>query len=266
MTTHALPPEFDLPPERFHAQHQLLVATIAADRRQSSRVVSWKFALVAVAILVGVLLVTPALGIGSSVLDLFANDRPPSPSEAQKQTGIAPTVHLRTEYDGHEFAVITYHDARGRACVAEQVGSSGDSGLGYGCVQVQKAFANGGSVALLGPGWMQEPNRPGFDPTMWDRMWLDGVTKPNVARVEVVMTDCSTRVAPFDPASFDGNGVFLYTVPRNDLHAGIWPYKLVAYDAADRLVASELIPRPVPSTPAAREAHTQPPVPRAECR
>jgi hypothetical protein len=266
VSTHSLPPQFELPPERFQAHRELLVATVTSQqRRRAARFVRPRLVFAAAAVLLAVLLVTPAFGIGSRLLDAF-DSAPPSPSEAQKQTGVVPTVHLRTDYDGFEFAVIPYHDAQGHQCVAEQVGSSDEGkGLGYGCTQVQRLFASGSPVALLGPTWMQEPSRSGFDPTMWDRMSLHGLTKPSVARLELIMTDCSTRHVPFDPASFDGDGVFLYTVPRSDLHAGIWPYKLVAYDGAGNALSSQPIPLHRPDTPAARAAHTRAPRPLAAC-
>jgi hypothetical protein len=269
MTTHSLPPEFDLPPERFQAQRRLLVTTVASQRRRA-RVVRPRLVFLAAALLLAVLLVTPAFGIGSRLVHAFTacpvsrcGSPPSSPSEAQKQTGVAPTTHLRTDYDGVDYSVVTYKDAQGRLCVAS-LASSGEAG--YGCDQAKAQFAKGSLVALLGPSWMQEPNRPGFDPTLWDRMWLDGLTKPAVVRLDVVMTDCSTRPVSLDRDSFDGYGVFLYTVPRDDLHAGIWPYKLVAYDDAGNPLSSQIIPRDVPATPAAHAAHTRAPQPLSACR
>lgn len=261
------PPEFEIPLDRLEAQRQVLIAKAASGNERHVRVARRRLAFVGAAVLLIVLLVTPALGIGSSLFHRAQAHRPPSPSEAQKQTGVAPTVHLRTNYDGIQYAVITYRDANGRPCVAEQVGSSGESGLGFGCDQVQELFATGSPVALLGPGAMQEPNRPGFDPTMWDRMWFDGVAQPAVSRLEVVMTDCTTQQVPLDRNSFDGYGVFLYVVSRGNLHAGTWPYKLVAYDAAGNTLSSQAISgRSVPATPAASQAHTRVPQARLTCR
>jgi hypothetical protein len=266
VSTHPLPPQFELPPERFQAQRQLLVATAASQqRRRAARFARPRLVFAAATVLLAILLVTPAFGIGSRLVHALGSP-PPSPSEAQKQTGVAPTSHLRTDYDGVDYSVVTYKDAQGRLCVAERVGSSAEgNGLGYGCDQAQAEFATGSLVALIGPGWMQEPNRPGFDPTTWDRMWLDGLTKAAVARLEIVMTDCSTRPVSLDRDSFNGYGVFLYTVPRDDLHTGIWPYKLVAYGAADNALSTQVIPRSVPATPRAADAHTRAPQPLTAC-
>src|SRR5438045_6985936 len=175
MTTHSLPPEFDLHPERFRAQRRLLVTTVASERGRA-RVVRPRLVFLAAALLLAVLLVSPAFGIGSRLVHAFTGcpvsrcgSPPPSPSEAQKQTGVAPTTHLRTDYDGVDYSVVTYEDAQGRLCVASLAGSSQ---AGYGCDQGQAELANGSLVALLGPSWMQEPNRPGFAATLSDRLWL----------------------------------------------------------------------------------------------
>jgi hypothetical protein len=264
VSTHSLPPQFELSPERFQAQSKLLVATAASQQRsRPARFTRPRLVIAAATVLLAALLVAPAFGIGGRLIHALGSP-PPSPSEAQKQTGVAPTSHLRTDYDGVDYSVVTYKDSQGRLCVAEQVGNNAE-GSGYGCDQAQVQFAKGSLVALTGPSWMQEPNRPGFDPTTWDRMWLDGLTKPAVVRLDVVMTDCSTRPVSLDRDSFNGFGVFLYTVPRDDLHTGIWPYKLVAYGTAGNALASQVIPRSVPATPQAANAHTRAPQPPMAC-
>ena len=266
MSTHPLPPQFDLPPERFQAQRELLVATAASQQRsRAARFARPRLISVAVTVLLAVLLVAPAFGIGGRLVHALVGSPPPSPSEAQKETGVAPTSHLRTDYEGVDYSVVTYKDAQGRLCVYNRVGNDAE-GTGYGCDQAQAQFATGSLVALIGPSWMQEPNRPGFNQTLWDRMWLDGLTKPAVVRLEVVMTDCSRRPVSLDRDSFNGHGVFLYTVPRDDLHTGIWPYKLVAYSAAGNALSSQPIPLNVPETPASTHAHTRAPQPLAACR
>lgn len=273
MNTHPLPPQFDLPPERFQAHRELLITTAASHQpSRAARFARPRLVFAAATLLLAVLLVTPAFGIGGRLVHAFGGPMggrfgfpPPTPSEAQKQTGVAPTSHLRTDYDGIDYSVVTYKDAQGRLCVYNRVGNDAE-GSGFGCDQAQAQFATGRLVALIGPSWMQEPNRPGFDQTMWDRMWLDGLTKPAVVRLDVVMTDCSTRPVSLDRESFNGYGVFLYTVPRDDLHTGIWPYKLVAYSAAGNVLSRQPIPLHAPDTPASTRANTRAPQPLATCR
>ena len=75
-----LPGEFPLPEEAAQRQRSLLGAHIEAGRR-SSRTTRRGLVAVAVVILVGGLLVTPALGIGSRLLDLI--ESPPGLPEVQ---------------------------------------------------------------------------------------------------------------------------------------------------------------------------------------
>ena len=65
-----IPGEFPLPEEAAQRQRSLLGAHIEAERR-SARTTRRGLVAVAVVILVGGLLVTPALGIGSRILDLI---------------------------------------------------------------------------------------------------------------------------------------------------------------------------------------------------
>jgi hypothetical protein len=59
------------------------------------------------------------------------------------------------------------------------------------------------------------------------------------------MTDCLRQQVPLDE-----EGVFLFTVPRNDLHAWIWPYRLDAYDQKGNLAETRLISTSSPSNAA----------------
>ena len=75
-----LPSEFSLPEEAAQRQRALLGATIEVGRH-SSRTTRRGLVAVALVTLVGGLLVTPALGIGSRLFDLI--QRPPGPPEVQ---------------------------------------------------------------------------------------------------------------------------------------------------------------------------------------
>ena len=75
-----IPGEFPLPEEAAQRQRSLLGAHIEAGRR-SARTTRRGLVAVAVVILVGGLLVTPALGIGSRLLDLI--ESPPGRPEVQ---------------------------------------------------------------------------------------------------------------------------------------------------------------------------------------
>lgn len=247
--------DFDLPPGRLDAQRDFLVTEAAHQGHRHGSRSALRVTIVLAAIGATVLVVTPAFGIGSRILDLL-QDRPPSPEEAQEQTGVTPAVHLATSYEGESWAVLTYVAPDGRLCVAERMGGA----MGFGCFEPAEIFSDG-PVWLSGPSAMQKSDAPGFDPTLWDRMWFSGLSRARVSRMEVVMTDCSLRPVPLDQ-----DGVFLFTVPRADLHAGVWPYRLVSYDAGGAIVDTRVIRTDVPDTPQAREAGTSAPRPDPDCR
>ena len=259
MTDFAPPPEFDLPEGRRAAQRALLVAAVsageAAVRRRRVRAV----ALVAVAAVA--VAVAPAFGIGRGLFDLIAPPAsvpppPIAPEDARRQTGEEPKAHHETQYEGETWAVLTYRAPDGTRCVGARIGG----GIEYGCPEPDVIFRDG-PVFLTGPGMMQKPEEPGFDARNWDRMWFYGLAAPGIAEMRVVMTDCSRR-----PVMLDEAGVFLFLVPRHDLHARVWPYRLRAYDGSGQLVWDELLRTPVPDTRQARAAGDRPPRPAEPCR
>ena len=238
--TNDLPPHFRLPRATFEAQRRL-VATYASGDRGHRRARRLRATAIAVAAGLAVLVATPALGLGGRIAGLF--DWPASPEEAQKRTGVAPESFNETTYDGFPAEVLLYEDGAGRICVADRFGTRTEgSGVGYQCSYPNELFRGPRpsdprqAIDVYGPAAAQESNRADFDPTNWDKMWFYGLTWPEVERVTVVMSDCSRRPAALDEERFKGMGVFLYIVPREDLHARVWPYRLVAEDARGSVV------------------------------
>ena len=255
MVTTELPRDFALPPGRLDVQWRFLVTEAADQGPRQERRWTLRLAIVLTVIVATVLVATPAFGIGSRILDLL-QDRPLSPEEAQEQTGVTRAVHLATSYEGQSWAVLTYVAPDGRLCFAERMGGA----TGFGCFEPEEIFKDG-PVWFSGPGMMQKSDEPGFDPTLWDRMWFSGLSQAPVARMEVAMTDCSLRPVPLDQA-----GVFLFTVPRADLHAGLWPHRLVSYDESGAIVDTRVIRTYVPDIPQSRESGTSVPQPNPDCR
>jgi hypothetical protein len=249
MTGLRLPSEFDLPPGRLEAQRRLLAEGPVP--RRSRRV---RIAVALAVLLAAALVVAPAFGLGSQLLDLLRNT--PSPEQAEKETSVAADVHLQTEYEGESLAVLTYLASDGRLCFASRLGG----GTGFGC-EPRAWYFRDGPVHVSGPTFMQRPEAPGFDPTTWDRMWFAGLVLPEIARLEVVMTDCSRRPVPLDES-----GVFLFPVPRDDIHAGVWPHQLVSYDRRGAAVDARAIRTHVPETPQAAAEGTTAPRPERACR
>ena len=112
--------------------------------------------------------------------------------------------------------MLTYVAPDGRLCFAERMGGA----TSFGCFEPEEFFKDG-PVWFSGPGMMQKSDEPGFDPTLWDRLWFSGLSQAPVARMEVEMTDYYAAAG----CRFDQDGVFLFTVPRADLHAGLWPHQ-----------------------------------------
>ena len=85
-----IPREFPLPQDAFERQRSLLGAHIEAGRRPS-RPTRGVVVAVAAVTLVGVLLVSPAFGIGSRLLDFVQGPpRPPGPLPAVEGSGWSP--------------------------------------------------------------------------------------------------------------------------------------------------------------------------------
>lgn len=262
-----LPKKFTLPADRAAVRRQLLIEEVSMQAERRSR--RWMVAPVALAVLLAVL--APAVAFGDGI---FSTDEgPTSPEEARQQTGVAPRVFAKTTYDRFEAAVLLYKDGEGRTCIASRFGTRSDGpGTQYECLHDSALFQGPGpddprqAVDVFGPASAQEPNRADFDPTTWDKMWFYGLTSPEVARVTVVMSDCSTRPASVDAARFDGNGVFLFLVPRADLHRRVWPYWLVAENAAgERLYDRPIAGVTVPGTKEAESRGVRRPVPSTDC-
>lgn len=80
------------------------------------------------------------------------------------------------------------------------------------------------------------------------------------------MTDCSRRPALLDQERFEGHGVFLFLVPRDDLQTRVWPHRLVATDRSGTVVYDKPIAGLTPpSTPATLERKTRRPQPHSAC-
>jgi hypothetical protein len=89
----------------------------------------------------------------------------------------------------------------------------------------------------------------------WDDAWVWGAASAKVARLDLVLTDCKAV-----PVHADSEGVFLHVVPSGLLHSGVVPHRVIAYDADQRVIASQLVKLGPPS---ASEPLVVPP--RADC-
>jgi hypothetical protein len=72
--------------------------------------------------------------------------------------------------------------------------------------------------------------------TTWDRASVWGLASQRVARLELVLTDCTVV-----PLHRDAAGVFQHVLSAKLLHAGVLPAKLVAKDADGATLSSESV-------------------------
>ena len=175
--------------------------------------------------------------------------------------GTSPVSHDSMTVDGARWSVTTYTDELREQCLTDvvpRVYYPAYEGGSLRCFKAGTIFAN--APVMVGVSARPDPanNRT------WAEMWIFGEAAPTVNRITLVTIDCSTH-----PVTLDKTGVFLDVVPQPMLGAGSWPYRLVAYNAADQVVFQNQfsIPEPpLPSTKAGgsrRRVHG--PTPGAAC-
>lgn len=206
-----------------------------------------------------------AIRSDQAILNLF--DPPTPPEKAEEETGTRVQRFNETFYDGFRWAVLVYRDGAGRICYGAEIGSRTEgTGAEYSCRDPQDLFRTRPgrpreAIQLVGPAAMQEPSRRDFDRRKWDKVYFYGLAVPEIARLEVVMTTCSHRPVMLDAKSFEGNGVFLFTVPREDLQTNVWPYRLIGYDQTGTIIYDKRIPGLI-----APRARVEVPRPAGACR
>jgi hypothetical protein len=142
--------------------------------------------------------------------------------------------------DGKEWTVTTYRDAAGRLCAFQGAVGAGRGGT---CLDPQTIFERAPVVLYYGSG------QDGADLSVWDRMWLWGFASDRVARLDLTLTNCTDL-----RLSVDAGGIFQHVSPAAELHAGVLPARLMAYDGAgvpifsERIVPDPAVPPPAPST------------------
>ena len=145
------------------------------------------------------------------------------------QSELAPAAGSRFEtltakVNGAAWSLSSYRNSRGELCVVEVVPGEG---RGYGC--------NVAGPDPLNASWgsRQDPDARGA--TVWDEAWLEGIARPPVMQVELVLTDC-TRIA----LPMTSEGAYFGVVGADAMHAGVSPYLVRGLDAKRRVVASDV--------------------------
>jgi hypothetical protein len=138
--------------------------------------------------------------------------------------GTSISVHRSVVVDGESWQVQAYRTVKGLACFFLVVPREGKGGS---CVD-PAALSSRTFIAHAGS--RQEAGNL----TSWDSAWVWGVAQTPIASVKVVMTDCSTR-----SVAMDAGGVFLYVIPHQTLHSGVWPHRVEGRSSSNAIVASQ---------------------------
>jgi hypothetical protein len=107
-----------------------------------------------------------------------------------------------------------------------------------------------------GPLFVESGRRQADDLKQWNIFWFSGLTRPPVATLEIISTDCSV-----EGVRLDDDGVFLHLVGPRKIYGGVWPYRAVARDVGGKVVAEKWLTLQAPPTDAARTAGVKAPRP-----
>lgn len=137
--------------------------------------------------------------------------------------------HPSPSVDGQTWGLRSYENVGGDVGFSHDV--PGEL-VGTGCIPRKKLFARGPLMAY--PGARQIAAN--YPKTEWDNMWLYGAVHPEVANLELVNMDCSTK-----SLQLDGEGVFNHVVGAAQIRERVIPYKLIASDARGQVLAERKI-------------------------
>jgi hypothetical protein len=131
---------------------------------------------------------------------------------------------LTAKVNGAAWSFSSYRNSKGQLCVVEVVPGEG---RGYGC------GVRGPDALSASWGSRQDPNARGA--TAWDEAWVEGIARPPVRHVELVLRDCTSIALPMTP-----EGTYFGVVGAAAMHAGVSPYLVRGLDAKRRVVASDV--------------------------
>jgi hypothetical protein len=162
---------------------------------------------------------------------LALGQRDLAPAASSSFTTLAATV------SGRSWSFSTYRNDAGDVCIMEQ---HPGGARGYGCRSRHTLFAGGPLFASWGSSQGSTASR---DAGQWDVSWVEGITTPAVAAVDLVLSDCNTLGLALSP-----DRSFFAVVGPDYLHAGVLPHRLDAKNAAGKTIASRSINLGPPSS------------------
>lgn len=169
---------------------------------------------------------------------------PVAPLNITPAAGQIRQTHAARVVDGQSWSLTSFTNERGQICAGEKVpNDGGEGGQGLTCRNPETLFSNGPLVYFVGarqlPGQLKR----------WANAWVWGWAGPNVARLELQMTDCSAI-----PLAIDGNRLFFHVFGGGTIARSVGPQELIAYGADGKVVDSKPTPLSAPSSPQARAA------------
>lgn len=165
--------------------------------------------------------------------------------------GSAKLSHAAQVVDGQPWSLTSFTNTDGQLCAGEKVpNDGGDGGQGLACRDQATLFANGPLVYFVGARQL-----PG-DLAHWANAWVWGFASPQVARLDLQLTNCNTV-----PVTIDSQGLFFHVLDRGSIRGGVGPQALLAYGADGTLLAKQATPLTAPGSPQARAAGATAPVP-----
>ena len=163
------------------------------------------------------------------------------------------TAHARQTVAGRPWKIVAYKSKRGALCAGVTWPGEGQE---MGCMARSDWFSRGPVSVSVGA---RQPS--GQPAATWESIVVSGLADTGrVARVEIISTDCSSQEVVLDKSGF-----FLQVTSSASIARGAWPYELVAYDQAERVVHRESIRPNSPSTEQARASGVGAPEAGAAC-
>lgn len=230
-----LPPEFDLPRERVEAQRRALLAHRLAAARPKRRL---RTVGVAVAAAVGIVLVTPALGVRATVLDVFdVPDSVPEPvaNRIGVPEGVSPTLQVRELVEGKPYSLYTWVSVAGGRCLLVDT-----PGVNETTCEGSDRYNFAKGPLLVGASGLGGVRKGGHE---FRTVLVSGLAAPEVESVRLVLSDCSIR-----PLKLGPDGGFLAVLrPGSNKEAAVAPDRVEAWSGGTRL-ASKAIAGPIAAT------------------
>jgi hypothetical protein len=238
------------------------------NRRQARVVVPIALALVALAVLGAIALVSRAAAprprMSPEQLAALAGSPRVSAAEAatvreprrgmptEPAADAAITAHARTTVAGEVWKIVSYRAESGALCAGVTWPGEGQE---MGCSTDDAWFAHGPvSVSVAA-------RQAHGHPVNWQNVVLSGLADlSRVQKLELVSTDCSKREIPLDAGGF-----FLDVTSPGAIARGMWPYRLLGEDASGRVVQKLEVEPEAPDTVEARAAGVHPPAAGAAC-